>query len=217
MPDINEDNTQAREESYPNRMGQTIGAFAGAAVEADGIAKDASLARVIKILDRPNIEWAAGVGALGKPKIGMTASIPAAALADLRTFAPDTAKLTMSMKTSETNDAKEKTEAGGKFAASAKWGIGLVSVSARVSGHASHSSEKSRTTDYSATTDVEMTLKQSDPPEGVALIVQTINHVVTKGMEANLCTANKKMEEETADVESPNAPEGEAQAEGASE
>ena len=190
------DRTEARENSYPNLMSKLLGGFAVEAVKADAMAKDATLARTITILKRPNVSWNAGGTVLGSDeKLVAGASVPAVMLSDVRSFAPSTAKIAGSMRTSESNKAVSNEKGSGTFSATTKWGIGLFSVSGTVGGSMSSSSKQTRTTDYSSKVDWEMNFSQGPPPEGVSLIVETTTTIINKLMQINVARADAKAQE----------------------
>ena len=185
------DQTAAREQSYPDTVGKLLGAFSTEAVKADAFAKDAALARAITILNRPNVKWVAGGKLLGSDEVlAAGGSVPAMLASDMRVFAPSTATISGSMRVSESNKAISSEQSKGSFSATAKWGIGMFSISGTAGGSMSSSTKQTRSTDYSAKVEWEMKFAQGPPPEGIAMICETTQDIINTVNQINIARAN---------------------------
>ena len=207
------DTTAVREERYPSFLGATIGAFTTAQVIADGMAKDASLARVIDVLQRPSVEVVGCVGEADGKKIGFGGLFPQAIFADLRTYAPKESELKMSMRVTETNRRNDKTEvsatAESAFAAGGLgWGVG-----GRFESTVSHSSEQSRETSFESVVDSKMSMEQSAPPLGVQMITSAMGRITEATVLIQEAKAKAALAEEAPNNELPEAPEPTTEAE----
>lgn len=188
------DNTNYRENVYSANMGKLLGAFGTAVVKMDAFAKDAALARTIRILGRPNVSWGAGGTILGSDeKLVAGGTVPAVVVSDMRVFAPSKARISGSMRTSESNKAKQEDSHGGSF--SVGFGGGLFGLNGSVRGQMSSKTTQTRATDYSAKCDWSVEFDQGPPPEGVAMICETSQKIIDTLNQINIARANAKAQE----------------------
>lgn len=171
---------------FNNNLGDTIGGFCTAVVEADSLAKDAQTARILSLLKRPNAQFVADVSVIGSEEpLQVRIDTPVIAITNIQPIEITTAELELDM-TVETaiNDASEtKGNVEGKGEASI--GIGPFSAKVSVSASASYSSAKSRKSDYRARTNVKVQFAQGTPAEGLSLIMQSVNRFVDVGTAIN--------------------------------
>ena len=185
---------ESRERKFNSGLGETMGSFAIAAVEADSAAKDATIERYVNLLERGNVEFKTETSLVGmdqKLEVGM--SVPVISVAPIEPIVVEEAEIKMSMSVSahqEQSDVLSKqrdTDTTIEAEVSGRVGPFGVRVKSRtrIKASMSTSSEKKRSSDYSATTDARMLLKQAPPPEGLMKILDAITAVTAKSVEIN--------------------------------
>ena len=211
-----------RERGFNEGLGDIIGNFAIAAVEADSAAKDATIARYVDLLSRDNVNFSAETSLVGMDqKLQTGLSIPVIAVAPINPIIVDEAELKMSMTVSAHQESADKTDksvaSDTEIEGSGGGGIGPFSVKVRVKqgikASMSSSSERKRSSDYSATTDARIVLKQAEPPEGLMKIIDALVSNTQKGLELNERLIERQAEAIATSLDQMDAlPSGEADA-----
>ena len=212
-----------REQAFNSGLGETMGSFAIAAVEADSAAKDATIERYINLLERGNVDFKTDTTLVGMDeKLEVGLSVPVISVAPIEPIVVDEAEIKMSMTVSahqEQSDSRRKqkdTDQDIEVALRAKIGPFSASVKSRTRIKASlaTSSDKKRSSDYSATTDARMLLKQGPPPEGLMKVMDAITSVTAKSVEINERLIERQAEQMAAQIDQiEELPEGEAEVE----
>lgn len=197
-----QDQTAAREASYAGRMGEQLGAFTIAAIDAYNLAADAAVERTIQKLGMPNVVAQGAVGEVSGRKLGFGIEMPAITMFNNRFLAPTAGKIVLNMSVSETNASKSNTSASAGMDAEVSAGWGPVKVRAKMNAQVSHGAEKSRSTDYSAKVQAELAMELMPEPEGVSLIVDAMNRIVKAAADAQAAKAVEAIstESETSDA-----------------
>lgn len=183
-----------RERGFNEGVGDVLGDFAVAAIEADSASKDANIARYIDLLERPNVDFKAETSIIGlDQKLETGISVPVIAVAPIEPLVVAEAEMKMSMTVSAHQDQTDKSDksvaSDTEVEGSGGGGIGPFRVKVRVKqgikASMSTSSEKKRSSDYSATTDARILLKQGSPPEGLMKVIDALVSNTQKGLEIN--------------------------------
>lgn len=182
-----------RERDYNDNLGQVVGRFCTAIVEADSAAKDAHTKRVLELLKQPNAEFVASTSLIGvKQPLQTRVSVPALAIVQANPIQIDNATLTLDMSvsasTSDTSSIASKTS----VKASGKVGWGPFSLGVSVQADVSTSKESKRASDYRSTTHAEVVMNQGATPEGLCLIIDSLNKNTTKALEINQAIIQSK-------------------------
>ena len=175
-----------REKQFNQGLGQVIGDFAVAAVEADNMAKDATIQRYISLLEQGNVDFKASTTLVGMDESLQTGiSVPAIAVAPIDPIVVEEAELHMSMTvsahTEETIGTNSQIDAEG----SAGVGIGPFQAKVKIKASVSVKTDKKRSSDYSATTDARIRLVQGTPPEGLMKIIDALSANTERGLQIN--------------------------------
>ena len=181
-----------RERQFNDSIGGTIAGFAVAAVNADSAAKDAGLARTMELLDRPNVEFKGAVNVIGvEQPLETRVSVPVVSVVRADPVVVEEAKITMDMTVSEHMESNfaAKSETESSFTASA--GI-LYKASLGIKSRLTIEGSRKRSSDYTATTHAELTMKQAEPAEGLAKLIDQMNAFTGTAMEINAAIVQKQ-------------------------
>ena len=181
-----------RERQFNDSIGGAIAGFAIAAVNADSAAKDAGLARTMELLERPNVDFKGAVNVIGVDQpLETRVSVPVVSVVRADPIVVDEAKITMDMTVSEhmENTFTAKSETESSFTASA--GI-LYKASLGIKSRLSLEGSRKRSSDYTATTHAELTMRQAEPAEGLAKLIDQMNNFTQTAMEINAAIVQKQ-------------------------
>ena len=175
-----------RERDYNDNIGQVVGRFCTAIVEADSASKDAHVARVLNLLKQPNAEFIAQTSIIGvKDPLQTRIEVPVLSIVAANPIVIEEANLTLDMSvsasTSDTTNVASKTS----VKASGKVGWGPFSLGVSIQADVSVAKESKRESDYRSTTHADVKMVQGDTPEGLSLILDSINKSVTSGLKIN--------------------------------
>lgn len=167
--------------SFNASMGDVVGSAAVALVKADVMAKQANAGFIETLLvgpdgkPRPNVTVTDTFNFGGKEAVQFEISEPLFVLADLTSFMPQTATISLDMDVSaQANDSSSyKAEMSASGEGSVGWGPFKASV--KISATASTSGSKSRSSDYRSKTHCDLTMGRNPEPEGV----QRLNDLLT--------------------------------------
>ena len=214
---------EQRERAFNNGLGDVIGNFAVAAVEADNRAKDATIARYVDLLERGNVDFKAETSLIGMDENLETGiSVPVISVAPIEPIVVEEAELKMSMTVSahqeESSQSDKSVASDTEIEGSGSGGFGPIRVKVRVKqgikASMSTSSEKKRSSDYSSTTDARILLKQGAPPEGLMKVIDALASNTQKGLEINERLIERQAEAMAARVDTIDAlPSGDGESE----
>ena len=200
-----------REHDYNDNLGQVIGRFCTGIVEADSAAKDAAARRVMALVEEPNAEFLAESNLIGmEEKLQTRISVPALAIVQSNPIQIDEAKLVMDMNVSASQTNTTSLDSRSKVEGSGKIGWGPFSIGVKITADVSVGKESKRQSDYRSTTHAEVTMRQGSTPEGLMLIIDSLNKTVSKSLEINQTLIQKKSETlsiSAEDAENLNKPE----------
>ena len=176
----------AAAQNWNNNLGATIGGFVGALVQADGQSKDAYTARVLNLLKLENADFVANVSLVGqKEPLQVRMNVPVISITNVEPILVDDASIEMDMNVDTSiNDSKATdTSLAGQGSATVGWGPikATISVTASMASKSSHK----RSSDFRSSTTCKVTVKQGDAPEGLNLVMESINKFVDTATKIN--------------------------------
>ena len=199
----------AREKQYAKTMAGQLGTFTTSIVLADGMAKDAAAERFFKVAERPNLKIQTEVSLIGNDQpftIGVM--VPPVMVTKTGPIEIAEATLSLGMNVSAHQESEKGTDAKIDSTTKVTGGWGPVKFSQTVRTSIAVRSLKKRSSDYSAHCDVDVTMKQSDPPEGQMVILDAFANCMKRVMDLNMALVEQQSAaaEETA-VPPPSPPE----------
>ena len=203
-----------RERNYNDNLGQVVGRFCTAIVEADAEAKDAHTKRVLQLVDKPNAQFLAESNLIGiSEKLQTKVSVPVISIVQSNPIEIESAKLTLDMNVSASTTDTLNVGSESKVEGSGKIGWGPFSIGVKITADVSVAKETKRQSDYRSTTHAEVTMVQGKIPEGLSLIIDSLNKTTTKALEINQALIQSRSQGlahaaiEAPDVEKPGADE----------
>ena len=203
-----------RERNYNDNLGQVVGRFCTAIVEADAEAKDAHTKRVLQLVDKPNAQFLAESNLIGiEEKLQTKVSVPVISIVQSNPIEIESAKLTLDMNVSAATTDTLNVGSESKVEGSGKIGWGPFSIGVKITADVSVAKETKRQSDYRSTTHAEVTMVQGKIPEGLSLIIDSLNKTTTKALEINQALIQSRSQGlaqaaiEAPDVEKPGADE----------
>ena len=192
---------------YAKTMAGQLGAFTTSMVQADSMAKDAAAERFFNVADRPNINIQTEVSIIGSDTpftIGV--SVPPVMVTKTGPIEIKEAKLSLGMNINvHSESAKDKdVKIDSETKVSGGWGPLKFSQTIR-SAVGIRSSQK-RSTDKSAHCDVDMTMGQSDAPEGQMIILDAFATCMKRTMDLNMALVERQVQAAEETVEPPPPP-----------
>lgn len=184
-----------REEQYNDNLGLVIGRFCTAIVEADSEAKDAYTKRVLALVKAGNVDFVADTTIIGsKSPLQTRVSVPTLSVTDAKPIEISTATLDLDMTVDahRSDVTSEQAKAGGS--GEAKIGYGPFSVGIKVTASMSVSNEHKRTSDYRSHTHAHVEMGQAETPEGISLILDSLNKSTSKALEINQAIIQAKID-----------------------
>ena len=188
------DRFAGREAAYNDNLGQVIGRFCTAIVEADSAAKDAHTRRVLGLVKAGNVEFVAQTSLIGSDTPMQTrVSVPVMSVTDMKPaeIKEATLDLDMTVSMSDVDTYHDSFKAGGKGTGKVGWGP--FSVSIQVSAQMSSGKEQKRSSDYRSHTHAHVEMGQGDTPEGLSLIIDALNQNTSKTLELNQAIVQARM------------------------
>ena len=197
--------TQTIRRGFEN-AGKGIDSILGAAFtavgRAEGIRKHANIEFLAELSEQPNVEFDFGVSLIGIDKpLKVQASMPVFALTDLTDAALDTMNVEMSLDIQDTQESAIASDTAIKAEGSGKIGIGPFGAKVHISASTAVHAERKRKTDQRAHMGMSAVLKRTPPPEGVQLIVDTGNILISKAMDMNLKIIEMQAQQMESDVD----------------
>ena len=173
-----------REKRFNNGLGEVMGDFAVAVVEADNAAKDATIDRYVTLLEKGNVDFATSTSLIGIDEpLETRISVPVISIAPVDPIVVDEAEIEMSMtvsaETSQSDSLRSTTESDTEISG----GIGIFKVKTRIKANVSVDKEKKRRSDYTATTNARLHMRQGEPPETLSKIMDSITSIAQRGMD----------------------------------
>lgn len=175
-----------REERKFNNLGNQLGGIVTALSTADAATKAAALDRQVRILSMDNIMASANTTVIGQSQpLSVSYDVPAAIVSDMRALVVNEATIETTMNvnacTEDTTAITSETTAGGE----ASLGFGVFKASASFSATVGVDKNQRRSSDYSSSLNITIKMAQSDAPEGMMRIIDSMNDVVKTATEIN--------------------------------
>ena len=175
-----------RERQKFNNLGNQLGGIVTALSTADAATKAAALDRQVTILSMDNIMASANTSVIGQQDpLSVTYDVPAAVVSDMRALVVHEATIETTMNinasTEDTTAIKSENTAGGEGA----FGFGLFKATASFSATVGVDKNLRRASDYSSSLNIVIRMAQSEAPEGMMRIIDSMNQVVKTAIEIN--------------------------------
>ena len=175
-----------REERKFNNLGNQLGGIVTALSTADAATKAAALDRQVRILSMDNITASANTTVIGQSQpLSVSYDVPAAIVSDMRALVVNEATIETTMNvnacTEDSTAIKSETTAGGEGSI----GFGMFKATASFSATVGVDKNQRRSSDYSSSLNITIKMTQSDAPEGMMRIIDSMNDVVKTATEIN--------------------------------
>ena len=175
-----------REERKFNNLGNQLGGIVTALSTADAATKAAALDRQVRILSMDNITASANTTVIGQSQpLSVSYDVPAAIVSDMRALVVNEATIETTMnvnaRTEDSTAIKSETTAGGEGSI----GFGMFKATASFSATVGVDKNQRRSSDYSSSLNITIKMTQSDAPEGMMRIIDSMNDVVKTATEIN--------------------------------
>ena len=184
------------ERRYNLDAGSVLSAFVESMFQSDAYSKDMAFERTKEMLKQGNVD----VQLTGRiptldDELSLELSIPTVTMMNLRSL--EVANVNGSLDQSVHSFASDETKysAQGSFRGHARVGWGPISVGVTIAGGTSCSGSRKRSSDRTATSHFEATCSQSEPPEGVGIIVDAANRFGTKFLSIAESVLEARMQE----------------------
>ena len=175
-----------RERQKFNNLGNQLGGIVTALSAADSATKAAALERQVTILSMDNILASAKTSILGHDApLAVQYDVPAAIISDMRSLVVQEAVIETTMNvnasTEDSTAIKSETTASG----SASIGFGMFKATANFSATVGVDKNQRRKSDYASSLTITIKMGQSEAPEGIMRIIDSMNNVVKTATELN--------------------------------
>lgn len=184
---------EKREKAFNSTLGGTIGGFCSAIIQADGMAKDANIDRILLMLEGGNITVNTGVAVGDQEPMETNISVPRVLLTQTNPIEIKEASLSMDMTVSESDESTLNIESEVETSGSARVGWGIMSFGVNFRASVSVAKEHKRKSDYRATTTANLTMAQGEQPEALSRIIDSM----VKGLDDCLKLNHASLEDKT--------------------
>lgn len=182
-----DDQFEGREKRKFDDLGSQLGGIASAIVDADSQSKDKTLQRQVTILGMDNLKATAATSIIGKETpLKVDYDVPVAIVADMRGLEVSSASVKTTMNVSASNEENLSVNSNTEASGSASLGFGMFKGTASFKSTVGVASDKRRKSDYSSTLDIDIQMAQSDVPEGLMKVLDSMNNVVRAATEINV-------------------------------
>ena len=201
-----------RERAYADTMGALIASFGRNVVQAHHELQVTNAEYIQTLAAMENIQWAVEVGILTMNQaLTLMANIPIFTVVDSDPFVFTEASLDLEMRVAASQE--DSSQFKQNVATEAKFKIGGIAAmfgaggSVKVKADTTYQRDTRRKSDYSSTVKAHIKMERVDPPEGVQLIRDTTNEVVSTAMKINKTIIEKQAEQLTAEAQAAEAPQ----------
>lgn len=169
-----------------NDLGNQLGGIVTALAAADSATKAATLDRQIQILGMENLKASAKTSIINHASpLEVHYDVPAAVISDMRSLVINEAVIDTTMNvtasTEDNLDVRSETTAGGEGSV----GFGLFKATAKFSSTVGVDKTVRQRSDYSSSLQINIRMGQSDAPEGIMRIIDSMNEVVKTATDLN--------------------------------
>ena len=175
-----------RERNKFNDLGNQLGGIVTALAAADSATKAATLDRQIQIFGMDNLQASARTTIVNHASpLEVHYDVPAAVISDMRSLVINEAVIDTTMNvtasTEDNLDVRSETNVGGEGSV----GFGLFKATAKFSSTVGVDKSIRRRSDYSSSLHINIRMGQSDAPEGIMRIIDSMNEVVKTATDIN--------------------------------
>ena len=175
-----------RERQKFNDLGNQLGGIVTALAAADSATKAATLDRQIQILGMDNLKATAKTSIINHASpLEVHYDVPAAVISDMRSLVINEAVIDTTMNvnasTEDNLNIKSDTSVGGEGSI----GFGMFKATAKFSSTVGVDKSIRRKSDYSSSLQINIRMGQSDAPEGIMRIIDSMNEVVKTATDLN--------------------------------
>ena len=164
-----------------------LGAAFTAVSRAELMRKNSNVELLEHLSKVDNVKFDFGASLIGIDKpLKVQASVPVFTLTDLTDAALDTMEIDMALDINDHQEAAIASDTALKAEGSGKIGIGPIGAKVHISASAAVHAERKRASDQRAHVGMKAILKRTPPPEGVQLICDSGNLLVSKTMDMNM-------------------------------
>ena len=181
-----EDYSSTKEKAWVSSLGERIGNAAVAVVEADSLAKDHQVRRVIELVDRGNIDFRSNTGLVGmEQQLETGISVPVISVVRSDALVVDNATIDLSLEVTESANDTTTAKVGSETQASASYNSLIVKGSVKQTVRASVEHTRARKSDYTSKMSVHVSMSQSEPAEGMALVLDALMSPIKAAADIN--------------------------------
>ena len=178
-----------------------LGATFTAVNRAEKMRKHSDIEYLEELSKLPPIAFDFGGSLIGIDKpLKVQAHMPVFTMADLTSAALDTMTVDMSLDIQDHQESSIASDTAMKAEGSARIGIGPIGAKVHISASVAVHTANKRSTDQRAHVGMEAVLKRTDPPEGVHLVADAGNQIISKLMDMNMTIIEGKANQMQADV-----------------
>ena len=175
-----------RERRKFNELGSQLGGIVTALSNADAATKSASLERQLAIMEMDNIQASAQTSIVGHDTpLEVHYDVPAAVISDMRSLVVNEATIETTMNVTASREDSTTVNSKTTASGSASIGFGLFKASASFSAAVGVDKHQRRKSDYSSSLHITISMGQSEAPEGLMRIIDSMNDVVKSATELN--------------------------------
>ena len=183
-----------REAKYNDNLGQIVGKFAMSMVEADSMAKDAHAKRILAVIGQDNVDFRTKTSLIGMDEgLETCMSIPPIAITDSAPIIIERAELELDMTVSAHQESESRLDSKTSAGGSGKVGWGPFSIRMKIQADVSVGKTSKRSSDYRSHTSAKLTMIQGAVPEGLALLLDSVNKTVDTGLKLNQMIMAQKL------------------------
>ena len=167
-------------------MGKVITDALLAFVDGDEAAKDAAMARTMKLIDMANLVFNAETSIVGMDQKLQTAiSIPALIAGMTTNIGIDEGTFEMTMDVSQNESDNTKITASNETTVEASGGGLIYSAGVKSTAKLGVTNDRKRSTDYRSTVKVYAHVAQLPPPEALSLVIDALTSNAKRGLDIN--------------------------------
>ena len=193
---------EGRETGFNTSLGGIVSGFCSAMVDADSAAKDAHVARMLRLLEGDNVEFNTDVSLIDRENpLRTRMSVPRISVTDTNPLEVQDVQMEMNMTVSASDYLERNLSSKTSVSAEAKAGWGPVSFGVKLRADVSVSETHKRKSDYSATTKAVVRMAQGNTPEALMRIMDAMSDTVSTGLKMNRMLIERDVAEEDGTLE----------------
>ena len=175
-----------KEQAWVSSLGERVGNAAVAIVEADSLAKDHQVRRVMELVDRGNIDFRSNTGLVGmEQQLETGISVPLVSVVRQDAMVVDKATIDLSLEVTESANDTVTGKVSSETQASASYNSLVVKGSVKQTVRASVEATRARKSDYTSKMAVHVSMSQAEPAEGMAVVLDALISPIKAAAEIN--------------------------------